>query len=44
MKLDRAAGQLETLGSPIRLQIYRALVRAGDDGMAVDDLQVKVGP
>jgi DNA-binding transcriptional ArsR family regulator len=43
MKLEIAAGQLESLGSPIRLKIYRALVRAGDDGMAVGDLQAKVG-
>jgi len=43
MKLEIAAGQLESLGSPIRLKIYRALVRAGDDGLAVGDLQVKVG-
>ncbi len=43
MKLELAAGRLESLGSPIRLRIYRALVRAGDDGMAVGDLQAKVG-
>ena len=43
MKLEIAAGQLESLGSPIRLKIYRALVRAGRDGMAVGDLQAKVG-
>ena len=43
MKLEIAAGQLESLGSPVRLKIYRALVRAGDDGLAVGDLQVKVG-
>lgn len=43
MKLELAAGRLESLGSPIRLRIYRTLVRAGDDGMAVGDLQAKVG-
>jgi ArsR family transcriptional regulator, arsenate/arsenite/antimonite-responsive transcriptional repressor len=43
MKLETAAGQLESLGSPIRLKIFRALVRAGDDGMPVGDLQAKVG-
>jgi DNA-binding transcriptional ArsR family regulator len=43
MKLEIAASQLESLGSPIRLKIYRALVRAGHDGMAVGDLQAKVG-
>lgn len=43
MKLEIAAHQLESLGSPIRLKIYRVLVRAGDDGMACGDLQAKVG-
>jgi ArsR family transcriptional regulator, arsenate/arsenite/antimonite-responsive transcriptional repressor len=43
MKLEIAAGQLESLGSPVRLKIYRALVRAGDGGLAVGDLQAKVG-
>ena len=43
MKLEIAAGQLESLGSPIRLKIYRALVRAGGDGLPVGDLQAKVG-
>ena len=42
MKLEIAASQLESLGSPIRLKIFRALVRAGHDGMAVGDLQAKV--
>ena len=43
MKLEIAARQLESLGSPIRLKIYRALVRAGADGMPVGDLQAKAG-
>lgn len=43
MKIEIAAGQLESLGSPIRLKIFRALVRAGHDGMAVGNLQAKVG-
>lgn len=43
MKLEIAAHQLESLGSPVRLKIYRALVRAGHDGMACGDLQAKVG-
>ena len=33
MNLEIAARQLEALGSPVRLKIYRALVRAGDDGL-----------
>ena len=33
----------ESLGSPIRLKLYRALVRAGADGLPVGALQAKVG-
>jgi ArsR family transcriptional regulator len=43
MKLELAAGQLEALGSPVRLKIYRALVRAGDGGLPCASLQAKVG-
>ena len=43
MKLEIAARQLESLGSPVRLKIYRALVRAGDDGLPCGVLQAKVG-
>jgi len=39
MKLDDAAARLEALGNPTRLRIYRALVRAGEEGMAVGKLQ-----
>lgn len=35
MKFDDAAACLEVLGSPTRLKIYRLLVRAGGEGMAV---------
>jgi DNA-binding transcriptional ArsR family regulator len=42
MKNDDAAACLEALGNPTRLQIYRALVRAGDAGMAVGRLQTKL--
>jgi DNA-binding transcriptional ArsR family regulator len=42
MKLDDAAGQLEALGNPTRLKIYRALVRAGEAGMPVGRLQEKL--
>jgi DNA-binding transcriptional ArsR family regulator len=46
MKLDDAAERLEALGSPTRLKIYRALVRAGQAGMPVGRLQdkLKVAP
>jgi ArsR family transcriptional regulator, arsenate/arsenite/antimonite-responsive transcriptional repressor len=43
MKLELAASQLEALGSPVRLKIYRALARAGDDGLPCGTLQAKVG-
>lgn len=39
MKLDDAAARLEALGNPTRLRIYRTLVRAGEEGMAVGKLQ-----
>jgi ArsR family transcriptional regulator len=42
MKTDDAAARLEALGNPTRLQIYRALVRAGDAGMTVGKLQAKL--
>jgi ArsR family transcriptional regulator len=43
MKLEKAAGQLESLGNPTRLGVYRILVRAGEDGLAVGHLQEKIG-
>lgn len=42
MKLDDAAARLEALGNPTRLRIYRALVKAGDDGLSVGKLQAKL--
>ena len=43
MQLDRSARQLEALGNPTRLRVYRALVRAGDPGLPVGRLQARVG-
>ena len=43
MKLDHAAAQLEALGNPTRLKIYRSLVRAGDSGLPVGRLQERIG-
>ncbi|HVO04467.1 MAG TPA: metalloregulator ArsR/SmtB family transcription factor [Candidatus Cybelea sp.] len=43
MKIEIAARQLESLGSPVRLKLYRALVRAGQDGLPVGALQAKLG-
>jgi DNA-binding transcriptional ArsR family regulator len=42
MKLDDAAARLEALGNPTRLKIYRALVRAGQDGLTVGRLQERL--
>lgn len=42
MKIDDAASRLEALGNRTRLQIYRALVRAGRPGMPVGRLQDKL--
>ena len=42
MTIDDAAARLEALGNPTRLRIYRALVRAGSDGMPVGKLQAKM--
>ncbi len=42
MKIDEAASRLEALGNRTRLQIYRALVRAGRPGMPVGRLQEKL--
>lgn len=42
MKIDDATARLEALGNRTRLQIYRALVRAGRPGMPVGRLQVKL--
>src|ERR1051326_4776644 len=42
MKVEQAARQLEALGNPTRLQVYRALVRAGDGGLPVGHLQKRM--
>jgi len=43
MQLKHAAAQLEALGNPTRLKVYRTLVRAGDSGLPVGRLQEKIG-
>jgi len=43
MKLEQASAQLEALGNPVRLQIYRLLVRAGIEGLPVGAIQDKLG-
>ena len=42
MIIEKAASQLEALGNTTRLRIYRALVRAGEQGMPVGRLQEKL--
>jgi len=43
MDLHQAARCLEKLGSPTRLELFRLLVRAGPDGLAVGELQEHLG-
>lgn len=43
MKIEEAASQLEALGNPTRLELYRILVRAGHAGLAVSKVQEKLG-
>lgn len=42
MDTETAAARLEALGSPQRLAIYRTLVRAGPDGLAVGAIQTRL--
>ena len=39
MKLETAAKQLEALGNPTRLAVYRALVQAGNNGNSVGEIR-----
>lgn len=43
MTIEQAAKQLEALGNPTRLEVYRTLVRAGQAGLPVGSLQEKLG-
>ena len=43
MKLERAAAQLEALGNPTRLAIYRVLIEAGRTGSPVGDVRERIG-
>jgi ArsR family transcriptional regulator, arsenate/arsenite/antimonite-responsive transcriptional repressor len=42
MKIEQVAKQLEALGNPTRLKVYRTLVRAGPNGLPVSRVQEKV--
>ena len=41
-KLTNAAAQLEALGNPTRLTLYRTLVRVGETGLPVGQLQARL--
>ena len=43
MSIEQVAAQLEALGKATRLELYRRLVRAGDDGLPVGRLQSSHG-
>jgi DNA-binding transcriptional ArsR family regulator len=43
MELDKLASCLEKLGNPTRLAVFRLLVRAGRGGLAVGELQARLG-
>ncbi|RXT57449.1 transcriptional regulator [Bosea sp. Tri-44] len=43
MKIEEAAKQLEALGNPTRLELYRVLVRAGHGGLPVNQVQERLG-
>ena len=41
-RIEDAAARLEALGNPTRLAVFRLLVRAGDEGIAVGQLQKRL--
>ncbi len=43
MDIEVAAACLAALGNPTRLRIYRLLVRAGEAGLAMGQIQQKLG-
>lgn len=43
MDIEQAAAQLEALGNPTRLSLYRILVRAGAEGLPVGRIQDRLG-
>ena len=43
MDTERAANAMDALGAPVRLRIYRMLVRAGVDGMSIGRIQQRTG-
>ena len=43
MTIDQVAARLGALGNRTRLEIYRILVRAGEPGIAVGEIQRRTG-
>lgn len=43
MNTTKAAQAMDALGAPVRLEIYRLLVRAGHDGMTIGRIQQRTG-
>jgi ArsR family transcriptional regulator, arsenate/arsenite/antimonite-responsive transcriptional repressor len=43
MRIEQASRQLEALGNTTRLNIYRTLVRAGENGLVVGQIQERIG-
>ncbi|HIP79064.1 MAG TPA: ArsR family transcriptional regulator [Kiloniellaceae bacterium] len=43
MEVNQAARCLEKLGNPLRLEVFRLLVRAGQDGLPVGEIQAHLG-
>lgn len=43
MEHVQAAAALDALGNPVRLRLYRTLVRAGAPGLNITELQSRVG-
>lgn len=43
MNHDAAATALGALGNPVRLEVYRTLVRAGKPGLSIASLQERLG-
>ena len=43
MNTKEAANAMDALGSPVRLEIYRLLIRAGETGMTITRIQQRTG-
>jgi DNA-binding transcriptional ArsR family regulator len=43
MNIEQAANCMDALGIPVRLSIYKMLVEAGENGMAVGQIQQETG-